>query len=309
MWYIVGHGSLASLWAHSLQRAGEKVTIVLRNGVNNLEQPNELALTLEREEKIRNALFPCVHWQSLRNLDLSQAQLLVMVKAWQVEEVLHEVTCLPMPPRAIILSHNGLGAAEKLVAQRPDLPIYDLITTHGAWRRTPTHVVHAGVGTSLIGRRNAGPATCQRPPDWFNPLADACPPLNWEPEILLRRWHKLAINCAINPLASLADQPNAVLQEPEYADQISTICAEVSAVANAVFAENLFTTEKLERAVYEVIEATAANSCSMLQDLRHGRPTEILYLNGYISQLALNLGIPAPVNAALTEAILARSKR
>jgi len=54
-----------------------------------------------------------------------------------------------------------------------------------------------------------------------------------------------------------------------------------------------------------VLEQTTHNECSMLQDVKHGRRTEIDELNGYIVQLAERLGLTAPLNQLLTALIRA----
>ncbi|HUC13791.1 MAG TPA: ketopantoate reductase C-terminal domain-containing protein, partial [Acidimicrobiales bacterium] len=43
---------------------------------------------------------------------------------------------------------------------------------------------------------------------------------------------------------------------------------------------------------------------SLLQDLRKGRRTEIEALNGYVADKGHQLGIPTPLNRALTELVL-----
>ena len=51
--------------------------------------------------------------------------------------------------------------------------------------------------------------------------------------------------------------------------------------------------------VFSVAEKTAANTSSMLQDVLHGRSTEIEAINGYIVRQGRNNGIAVPVNEAL----------
>ena len=49
----------------------------------------------------------------------------------------------------------------------------------------------------------------------------------------------------------------------------------------------------------EVCKQTGQNISSMLQDVRHGRPTEIDSINGAIIKAARQLHIPVPVNEEL----------
>ena len=59
-------------------------------------------------------------------------------------------------------------------------------------------------------------------------------------------------------------------------------------------------------ATLEVVAATAWNRSSMLQDIENGRATEIGFINGYIVDAALGLGIPAPVNTTLRSLVEAK---
>jgi 2-dehydropantoate 2-reductase len=46
----------------------------------------------------------------------------------------------------------------------------------------------------------------------------------------------------------------------------------------------------------------------MLQDVRHGRPTEIDYINGAVVREGQRLGIPTPLNLLLTKLLKERSR-
>ena len=334
-WCIVGHGALASLWAHHLGAAGETVTIVTRAAPGNThpgtagetcptatqssnstvgQAPPDAAqyptatFTLQTNNQQQTRDMPIIPWSQLTDKQLNHAHILIMVKAWQLEAAIQDLAThlqrTNAQPAAIILSHNGLGAAEKTLQQHSNWPLYDLVTTHGAWRKAPFHVIHAGLGQSYLGPRQPPHASaCSSPPLWFPALANALPPMSWEPQILTRRWHKLAINCAINPLASLAGEPNGVLKAPDYHRDIAAICAEIAALARIVLGPGVLEKSQLVAQVHQVIEATAANTCSMLQDLQNGNPTEIVYLNGFVATLGAELGVPTPVNQRLFQDI------
>lgn len=341
-WLIVGHGSLASLWAHHLSAQSNNVRLITRETApptvsSEPTPPVSLSIdTLDGTTETRE--FATCHWGNLSRYITRDTCILVMVKAWQLQSVIeqlaaaldrstapardkadrHQSGTISSPasiprgqvmPQAIILSHNGLGAAEALLDQKlqQGWPIFDLVTTHGAWRKSQYHVVHGGAGISAIGpRQQPADNTCMAPPYWLNDFAAALPPLQWEPDILVRRWQKLAINCAINPLATLAGQTNGILQQAIYQDDIKTICEEIAMLASVVLGPDMLTAEALVKQVQQVITATANNACSMLQDMQQGNPTEIQYLNGYVTQLAKQLGMQTPVNQRLTTALQQR---
>lgn len=329
-WLLVGHGALASLWAHHLSAQSNNVRLITRgiNAATSSTPTVSLSIdTLDGTTETRE--FTTCHWGNLSRYITRDTCILVLVKAWQLQSVIEQLAAAldrssapardkasaisssntqyeSVMPQAIILSHNGLGAAEALLNQKlqQGWPIFDLVTTHGAWRKSQYHVVHGGAGSSAIGpRQQPADNTCMAPPYWLEHLAAALPPLQWEPDILLRRWQKLAINCAINPLATLAGQTNGILRQVKYQADIKAICEEIAMLASEVLGPSRLTAEALLAQVQQVIAATANNTCSMLQDVQHGNPTEIQYLNGYVAQLAHQLGLQAPVNQRLTTAI------
>jgi len=61
--------------------------------------------------------------------------------------------------------------------------------------------------------------------------------------------------------------------------------------------------EDLLAYVWEIVDSTAANISSMLQDVRAVRHTEIDYINGYLLRRARAHGINVPENARLYELI------
>jgi 2-dehydropantoate 2-reductase len=69
-----------------------------------------------------------------------------------------------------------------------------------------------------------------------------------------------------------------------------------------------FTYEDPLATVLDVARKTGANRSSMLQDFDRKRESEIEFMNGAIVREAAALGIPAPVNAAVTLIIKAMEK-
>ena len=49
----------------------------------------------------------------------------------------------------------------------------------------------------------------------------------------------------------------------------------------------------------KICQVSAANHSSMLQDIEHGRPTEIDSINGVIVSEGRRLGVPVPLNEAV----------
>ncbi|RUO35377.1 ketopantoate reductase family protein [Aliidiomarina sanyensis] len=291
-WVVVGTGALGTLWALGLQRAQHTVQIYAR-------QAEGANITLSRtyDQTTESATFPVIQSASEAPAD---AVWLIIVKAWQLEPLL---TDLQLPRRQpVIISHNGMGAADAMLSEF--VSVYDLVTTHGAWRQSRTHSLHAGLGQSWFGLRHAKEQedetlrTIPAPP-WFSDLAAALPPLHWCDDIELKRWEKLAINCAINPLATLANGVNGVLRDEIYAPKLRAICEEIANLNPKLDADQLLTQ------VREVIRNTAGNYCSMLQDKHAKRPTEIDFLNGFVCREGERKNVATRTNCELAEQITA----
>ncbi|KAK9896916.1 hypothetical protein P389DRAFT_51153 [Cystobasidium minutum MCA 4210] len=164
----------------------------------------------------------------------------------------------------------------------------------------------------------------------------ACQPLNFEwlalPELLHVQQQKIAVNCVINPLTAIFDVQNGVLLEQNIEVMAYTICQEVSRVFGVKARQDLLakvesgapeseddkyliehglfpvdhplSPESLHARALQVSRTTDSNVSSTLADIRNGnRSTEIDFLNGYISQLGQELGIPTPVNDSLVQMV------
>lgn len=254
--------------------------------------------------------------------------LLLTTKAFQalpaIEAVAHRINS---QTRIIILSNGALAIRETLLAflqtRFPnDLPrIHLAMTTHGAYRDNNDddddddeilHVVHAGYGTTSVEEY---PELAQ--------LFDLSG-LNCESSSTLHRdlWFKLAANCVINPLTALYQCVNGEIRhafeqnhkEESFDSFMTKVLQEVSQVAPPPQSEDALllsssSVDALKAYVESVMDATAANKSSMLQDILSGRETEIDYLNGFVVHQGERQGIPCPVNLQLVHAIRALTEK
>jgi len=112
-------------------------------------------------------------------------------------------------------------------------------------------------------------------------------------------WHKLVINCVVNPITTIlgSDVGGIVNSQLDPLKQmVIDECRAVAATQGLNLQAGLLT---------EIDERfrPSHNINSMLQDLRRGRATEIDYLNGAVAALGAQFGVSCPVNAALTAII------
>lgn len=114
-------------------------------------------------------------------------------------------------------------------------------------------------------------------------------------------WHKLVVNCVVNPITTMLGREVGAIADPQLDALKQLVIDECLAVA---WAENIVLRNDFIREIAEAF-APSRNIVSMLQDLRRGRTTEIDYLNGAVVSLGQEHDIACPVNRALTAIIKA----
>lgn len=121
--------------------------------------------------------------------------------------------------------------------------------------------------------------------------------IEFAPDFRMQQFLKLLVNAAINPITALTRRQNGIILHPALGGTVQAVVAEAVAVAAAEGLE--IPEEEALDLVFSVAEKTAANTSSMLQDVLHGRSTEIEAINGYIVRQGRKHGIAVPVNEAL----------
>ena len=114
---------------------------------------------------------------------------------------------------------------------------------------------------------------------------DQPPLLNiaWHADIRTPMWHKLAINSVINALTAIYQCANGeLINHPQGRPRLQQLCIETQDVMSRVGIEPLG--QGLLNSALRVLQQTALNKSSMLQDCQAGRPTEVEAINGYIIQ-------------------------
>jgi len=205
----------------------------------------------------------------------------------------------------LVLWQNGFGCQPRL-SRRHDGPVLCATTTEGAYLEdnlednledhledkatSDTRVIHAGQGETLIG------ALDSRHPQLADTLAGelataltaAGLPARAVPDIRQRLWQKLAVNAAINPLVARFGIRNGQLRDRPFRPMVEAIIAEVAdiLVAEGIDPPGLEGNGRTEcgqgqvrlagwrTLVWRVVEGTAGNRASMLQDVLAKRPTE-----------------------------------
>lgn len=292
-WHVLGAGAIGCLYAQGLHRSGSATTLVMRRGT----QARSLPVIVEREESRSADQLPVITADDPVRI----SHLLVTTKAYDVLEAVAGVAHLLNKNCTVLLLVNGLGLAEQLGDDWPNLDIYCGTATEGAYNIAAQHICHAGRGETRIGKEGQ-----QTPPGWFKQWEHATETCVWDNNIASALWSKLTINCIVNPLTAVYGCRNGELaRRSELASQLESLCDEVACISRAAGFADI--AEKLKPTVAAVIAATADNRSSMLQDVESGRPTEIDYITGHLLKVAERYGIQSPHNRSLLERIQNRA--
>jgi 2-dehydropantoate 2-reductase len=291
-WHILGAGSIGGLWAARLQQAGRTPTLILQeDAYADYQQQGGLIIDDEG--------LAAVTATTAKRLNSAIKYLVVCCKAHQTIDALSTLVTRLHKECVIVLVQNGMGTDEKVRRLFPHNRILCGTTTNGAYRTQRFHIVPAGVGETHIGSLDHIDASTQA---LITSLS--CPDFEVQhtQAILPLLWRKLAISCVVNPLTVRYQCLNGGLLEiPRARADVAAMCEEMLSVSRALGRESGI--EDLEKIVLCVVQQTANNRSSMLQDNQAGRTTEIESINGYLCQLAAANNIAAPLNKALYQEI------
>lgn len=280
-WHILGAGSLGSLWACRLARAGKAVRLILRDGQRLQAYQQAGGLTLVEQDHARMYAIPAETAEG----DGPIHRLLLACKAYDAAPAVARLAPRLAADAEIVLLQNGLGSQDEVADQAPLARCIFASSTEGAFSESDWRVRFAGQGFNWLGDPG-NPGV----PQWFDDLHAAGIPAQWSVDILTRLWRKLALNCAINPLTVLHDCQNGGLLG--HLDEIDSLCAELGELLRQCGQPKA--ADDLGEEVQRVILATAANYSSMYQDVRAGRRTEVHYLLGHACRVAARHGMLLP---------------
>ena len=217
------------------------------------------------------------------------------MKSYQTERAAAWAAQVLRPDGLAVTFQNGLDNGPKLTAAVGTARAAVGVNYTGATLLGPGETRHTAQLTNLIGTWPPAAAAVDALCDLLTAVGlSTCASGAIEGEL----WAKGVVNAAINPLTALWRVPNGeLLTAPERRGLLVDLVAEAAAVTRArgitlPLADPLAHTEHICR-------VSAANHSSMLQDIEHGRPTEIDSINGVIVGEGRRLGVPVPLNEAV----------
>ncbi|SFL40996.1 2-dehydropantoate 2-reductase [Halogranum rubrum] len=280
---VFGAGSLGSLVGGLLARVHE-VTLVGRDPHVSRVRETGLHITGERTAH--------VHPDAVADGGNLAADLaIVTVKSFDTSDAADTLASGSF--EAVLSLQNGL--TEELLTTRLDAPVLAGTATYGARLLEPGQVECTGVGRVVLGALDGG--TSSHAERIGKAFRDADIETLVASDMPRRRWEKLAVNAGINAVTALARVDNGALADGDAADVGHAAARETARVARA---ESVRLPNRVARdALDTVVEETAKNRSSMLQDVERDKRTEVDAISGVVVDKGDDHGIDVPTNRVL----------
>ncbi len=291
--WILGPGAIGRLLAHSLAPFAEVALIGRR------DLPAQQRLMTPEGEARTQRLSSLTAGQLAVDAPEPPALVHITTKAMSAEAALESVADSLSPITPLVLWQNGFLAQPRITQAWPG-PVLCATTTEGAYLTGDDGVVHAGRGHTFLGDLNNHHGALAE--ELAQALTQAGLAATKVSDIRQRLWQKLAVNAAINPLVALNSVRNGELRGEAYAGRMVAVVKEVATImlAEGIAPPNDGNGEDEWLAlVWQVVENTANNKASMLQDVEAKRPTERGAILGPLIESAQRHGLACEVLQAL----------
>jgi 2-dehydropantoate 2-reductase len=207
-----------------------------------------------------------------------------------------------LSPGAVVLDlQNGVDNVERIRAHVKNIVVPAVVYV-GAEIPAPGVLRHNGRGDLVIGESGEGHGRGNGDgvlmADLAAWLSGAKVPTRVSGNIEGELWWKLTLNCAYNAVSALGQtRYGPMMAMPQMRQVMSDAVREIIALA-AAKGIRIAMDDPVE-AVLRFGDVMPHTKSSTAQDIEIGRPTEIEYLNGYVTRECDALGLPAPVNRTL----------
>jgi 2-dehydropantoate 2-reductase len=297
---MVGAGSVGGFFGAHLAKNNPNVSFLLR--AKTLAAVKQNGLTIRSASGSFTVHPPAVSDPR----DLPKPDLIILsVKTYDLDEVMAQLDPVMTDQTVILTLQNGVDTEDRLLARWQRDCVVGGVAFIYSKIAAPGVIDHYKKGAVAIGEMMGHKSP--RLLAIAEIFKQAGIPCQLTDDVRRSKWEKMCWNCVFNPLTVIIDDKVAkALDHPEMLRVIQQIVGEVAAVAAAMkvpLASDM--AEKVVRWTEEIRDIHT----SMYDDWKAGRPTEIDYLNGYVAKLGRKLGVPTPLNEALTAMIKTITQR
>ena len=293
---IVGCGAVGSLFAANLAQLDDVEVWAYDVSQAHVDAINANGLRLTGAGDVTGRLQATTDAAALPSCDFG----IVATKAMHTEGAI-AATAHAFAGGAVATVQNGVGN-EEVLARHVARVIRG--TTFPAGKIVEPGVVQWDVkGDTTLGPFEPLPAC----PEEIARLADACTrsgmPTAAVADARPAQWRKVIFNASTNPVGALTGLTHGrVCERPDLRAVVSALVDEGKAVAGAQgITLDADPEELIDHAAKP--EVAYGHKASMLQDVEARRATEIDFLNGGIARFGRELGVPTPLNDAITSLI------
>jgi 2-dehydropantoate 2-reductase len=314
---LMGCGAVGGVLAGGLLRAGQKLALVTHN--------QEIAAAI-RTDGLRVTtpegawVVPAMAYASMEELEGTFDVACLTMKATGVEQAARAVTGRLSPKGYVITFQNGV-VEDRVAGILGREGVVGALVGWGATMHAPGVYEMTSPGELVVGELD-GRVTPRI--QQLKRVLDVASPTSVSANIYGVLWSKLGINCAITAMGAVTGRHLGQLLSHHHVRRLGlAIIGEVLDVAQAlgITLEPVGGTLDLNRLYLpsgrrggglglDLVSKHAIMllvglkfrklKSSMLQSLERGRRPEIDFLNGYVVDKGEKVGVPTPVNAALT---------
>ncbi|KAI8971643.1 2-dehydropantoate 2-reductase [Mycotypha africana] len=320
--YLVGTGAIGCHIASILKLHKHNVTLLLRSQAHlNLFEARQNTISYRHFDKVDQVggFSAKVVDDRFENTALPIHSLIVATKAQHTARAIEPLVKQLQPDSSILLLQNGAGVAEELTekfwSNTTPPKIFVGVNRHAVERIAPFEIQHHS-GFNIPKSLCIGhfPSNSYRKEQQVSKNSFLMQSLTSIPELQASYlpWQvvyheilkKLVVNASGNGLAAILGCQNKYIVQPASLKIVKSLCKEAYEVLKDDLPDETY--ESLLKNVIDMFTLAGNNSCSMLQDIKAHRFTEVDYINGYLCRLGSQRGIDTRTNALITDLIHAK---
>ena len=273
---VIGAGAIGIVLAATLDNKNEVSVLVKPENYKRLIKKGLWIIEGNKKRKIKAKIVTEV---------IDSEIVLIAVKGYDLQNT---KKLLDSFTGKVIICQNGLKMLDFRLSN--DNEIYSIVTSIGATSSEIGVSEFKGTGKTVVGGlfnvKKDSKEILELFSSYFFDISQS-------KDIKKEIWLKAAINSAINPIASFHNLKNGELKKSEYWTQVKELLTESVSIAKSNGIK--FRNDPIDL-TEEIIEKTADNLCSMLQDIKKGRKTEINEINGILCQMGKKQNIIPKLN-------------
>ena len=300
---VMAAGSVGGYFGGLLANADNDVLFIARG--DNLESLNRDGM---RVESVTSGNFS-VEARAADRLDGSWTAELVLfcVKSYHNPVAMETIRPAVADDTALLTLQNGIGSGDELSdGFGPDRVMLGAAYVEAAHPEPGLYQEMGGICRIVFAEQN-GRAT-SRSSAIRALFADAGINSEIAEDIDKALWGKLVYICGLSGMTCITHSSfSEVMQSPKTAAMTLTVLEEAAAIGRAAGVD--LDSDLVDSIMHSFVEDQDHLISSMHADLNAGRPLEVGNLNGKVSELGRELGVPTPANDFITSCLAPQHRR